>query len=62
MQFLELIWYIYLDGYAFDHWVSVVWMVAINLAILQVPLIKWMDWRDWKNIERRVHLERRMKF
>ena len=61
MQFLELIWNLYLDGYTLDYWVTVVWMVGINLVILQVPLIRYWDWRDARDIERRVHLQDRME-
>lgn len=60
MQFLELIWNIYLDGYTFDHWFSIVWMVAINTTFVLHPYLWWVQRKDMKDLHKRVHLRNRM--
>ena len=52
--FLELLWEIWLIGWTFEYWWASVWTIATTVTVPMVALIKYLNWKEYHDIMRRV--------
>ncbi len=46
MDIIEMFWLLWLDGWMFDHWVSVVWMVSTTATCIGYPILYTVHVRE----------------
>ena len=44
--FLHAMWLLWLDGWTFTHWVSIVWTVSTTVGLVGAVATTWLNWRD----------------
>ena len=53
MQFLEILWQIYLHGWTFEHWhITAFWTVPLTIAPFGYAAIAYWHWQDGAAIRR----------
>lgn len=58
--FIELVWLVYKDGYTFQHWPSIVWMVVVNATLVMYGIVIWLEYRESRDLVKRARIRRRL--